>query len=95
MAKGLVNPVDRSAAIKAANRLTDITAQGPGRPENEAIKFVNMRLKETDHKRIGALANNAGITKAAFCKAASLYIAEMVDAGAFIINAGGIIDRRG
>lgn len=88
--------LDTSAALKSANKLTEATAPAKtARPENEKTKFVNIRFKETEHKRIGALANEAGITKAEFCKRASLYIMEMVGAGAFTINSGIIIDRRG
>jgi hypothetical protein len=87
--------LDPTAAITAANKLTEATTTTrTHRPEDEATKFVNIRFKDTEHKNIGALANEAGITKAAFCKAAALYIAEMVKAGALTINAGVIIDRR-
>jgi len=87
--------LETSGAIKSANRLTEATARAkPQRPENEETKFVNIRFKETEHKQIGRLANDAGITKAEFCKRASLYIMEMVEAEAFSINGGNIIDRR-
>jgi hypothetical protein len=78
-----------------ARKITEATTPAKStRPENEQTKFVNIRFRETEHKRIGALANNAGITKAEFCKWASLYFMEMVEAGAFTINGGIIIDRR-
>ncbi|GHU47709.1 hypothetical protein FACS1894200_03530 [Spirochaetia bacterium] len=64
------------------------------RPENEGVKFINLRLKETDYKTIGKLAIDAGISKAALCKAASLYIAEMVKQGFVSVSGGGIIDLR-
>jgi L-aminopeptidase/D-esterase-like protein len=86
--------LDTSAATAAANALTTATVRTTERPENEETKFVNIRFKESDHKLIGHLATDAGITKAAFCKAASLYLAEMVKAGAFTVNAGGFIDKR-
>ena len=87
--------LDTTAAIKSANQLTEATTkQKPPRPEKEETKFVNIRFKETEHKQIGKLANDAGITKAEFCKRASLYIMEMVEAGAFTINSGNVIDRR-
>ena len=87
--------LDTTGALKSANKLTEATTQEKtARPENEETKFVNIRFKETEHKQIGRLANDAGITKAAFCKAASMYIAEMVKSGAFTINAGVILDHR-
>jgi hypothetical protein len=87
--------LEKSEALKSANKLTESTVQvKPLRSENEATKFVNIRFKETEHKKIGHLAIEAGITKAEFCKQASLYIMEMVEAGAFSINGGNIIDRR-
>jgi hypothetical protein len=79
---------------KLGNKPEATTPAQTVRPENEQTKFVNLRFRETEHKRIGALANNAGITKAEFCKRASLYLMEMVEAGAFTINSGIIIDRR-
>ena len=89
--------LDTSAALKSANELTKKTAapDNSPRPENEQTKFVNIRFRETEHKKIGAIANNAGITKAEFCKTAALYVMEMVNAGAMTINSGIIIDRRG
>jgi hypothetical protein len=87
--------LETSGALKSANKLTEATVQvKPPRPENEVTKFVNLRFKETEHKKIGHLAIEAGITKAEFCKRASLYIMEMVEAGAFSINGGNVIDRR-
>jgi len=88
--------IDISAAMNSANRLTERTAkkQGSGRPENEKTMFVNIRFKETDHRRMGHLAIEAGITKADFCKQAALYMIEMVEAGAYSINGGNVMDRR-
>jgi hypothetical protein len=83
---------DPTAAITSANKLTEATKR-TDRPENENTKFVNLRLRETDWKHIGKLAIDAGITKAAFCKFATLFIADMIDQGAMSINGGGIIDR--
>jgi hypothetical protein len=88
--------LDTTAAIKSANKLTEATTpEKKVRPENEKTMFVNIRFKETEHKRIGHLAIEAGITKAEFCKRAALYLADMVEAGAFTINSGNIMDRRG
>jgi hypothetical protein len=86
--------IDISATAQAVNELTDLTAREE-RPEKEATKFINIRLKETDYKRLAKMAIDAGITKAAFCKFSSLYIADMVQQGAVTIGGGGIIDRRG
>jgi hypothetical protein len=90
---------DPSAAIASANELTAATAlqdrpERQDRPENENTKFVNLRLRETDWKRIGKLAVDAGITKAAFCKFATLFIADMIDQGSMSISGGGVVDRR-
>ena len=85
--------IDVTAAIESANKLTE-SREVASRPENEKTMFVNIRFKETEHKKIGHLAVEAGITKAEFCKKASLYIMEMVEAGAFSITGGNVIDRR-
>jgi len=87
--------IDISAALNSANRLTEATARkSDTRPEKEETKFINIRLKETEHKLIGHLAIEAGITKAEFCKKAALYIAEMVEAKAYSIRGGNVLDRR-
>ena len=88
--------IDVSAALNRANRATEATArkQAALRPENEKTMFINFRLKESEHKKIGHMALEAGITKADFAKTATIYVMEMVDAGAFSINSGIIIDRR-
>jgi hypothetical protein len=78
-------------AIEAAKEVLTVDVE---RPADEAVKFINIRLKETEYKQLAKLAIDAGITKAGFCKIASLYIAEMVEQGAFTIGGGGIIDRR-
>lgn len=83
-----------NAAINAANKVTEKTVTTLERTANEKTKFVNIRVKETDHKRIGLLAVSAGITKAEFCKRSALWIADMVEAGAFSITSGNVIDRR-
>jgi hypothetical protein len=82
-------------AIKSANEYSAMSARKTARPENEKTNFVNIRLKETEYKRIAHLAVEAGIDKAKFCKQAALYIAEMVEAGAYSINGGNVLDRRG
>jgi hypothetical protein len=87
--------IDISAAIESANSLTERTVKKEPRPENEKTMFVNLRFREGDHKRLGHLAVSAGITKAEFCKRAALYLADMVEAGAYSINSGNILDRRG
>ena len=92
--KKVVTSYDIAPAMTEANKYAASTAKET-RPENEPVKFVNLRLKETDYKTIGKLAIDAGITKAAFCKAASLFIADMITQGAMTIGGGGIIDRRG
>lgn len=86
---------DRGSLESALNAAAAVVTQkAPERPENEAVKFVNIRLKETEYKQLAKLAIDAGITKAAFCKISALYIAEMVEQGALSIGGGGIIDRR-
>jgi hypothetical protein len=60
----------------------------------EPVRFVSIRLKESDHVRLGILAAKAHITKAAFAQKATSYIMDMVEADAMTINNGVIIDRR-
>ena len=85
----------QEAAEKKRVRRTDATArQNEARPQNEDVKFINLRLRETEFKDVAKLAIDAGITKAAFAKMATLYIADLVKAGALTIGGGGIIDHR-
>jgi hypothetical protein len=86
--------LDISATAKAANELTDLTARETP-PEKEETRFINLRLKDSDYRTVAKLAIDAHITKAAFAKFATLYIADMVQQGAVTIGGGGIIDRRG
>jgi len=85
--------LDVSAAAKEANELTAMTAKQP-RPENEATKFVNIRMKETDYKRLRGLYGGAGLSLSAGLKMSAFYLADMIEQGAFVLSAGGIIDRR-
>jgi hypothetical protein len=79
-------------AIDAANEVVTVDVE---RAADEPTKFVNIRMKETEYKKLSHQAVNAGITKAGYCKIAALFVAEMVEQGAFTIGAGGVIDRRG
>jgi hypothetical protein len=85
--------LDISAAMKAANELTDLTARQV-RPSKESTKFVNIRMKETDYKRLKGLYGGAGLSLSAGLKFSAFYLADMIEQGAFAISAGGIIDRR-
>jgi hypothetical protein len=78
-------------AIEAAKEVLTVDTE---RDADEPVKFVNIRMKETEYKRLAKQAIDAGITKAAFCKNAALYISEMVDQGAFSVKGGVIIDKR-
>ena len=94
----------QEAAEKKRVRRTDATArqeeqivvtpQNEARPQNEDVKFINLRLRETEFKDVAKLAIDAGITKAAFAKMATLYIADLEKAGALTIGGGAIIDHR-
>jgi hypothetical protein len=79
-------------AIEAAKEVLTVDAE---RSADEPVKFVNIRMKETEYKKLSHQAVNAGLTKAGYCKIAALFIAEMVEQGAFTIGPGGVIDRRG
>lgn len=90
--------LDMKDALEAVKKAGTQIAEAEETPAGEegdgkTVKFVNLRFREAEYKRIGHLAVNAGITKAAFCKMASLYIAEMVAAGGFSISGGGIIKK--
>jgi hypothetical protein len=87
---------DRGSAERAvAAAAGAATREQTKRPEDEGLKFVNIRFKESDYQDIAKLAVDAGNTKAGFCKAASLYVAEMIGQGALAMRGNTIIDRRG
>lgn len=85
--------LDISTAMARANELTAITV-GQERPENEGTKIVNIRMKETDYKRLRGLYGSAGLSLSAGLKMSAFYLADMVEQGAFALSAGGFIDRR-
>ena len=86
--------VDVSAALETANTLTAMTANRQERPENEETRIVSVRIKETDYKRLRGLYGSAGLSLSAGLKMSAFYLADMVEQGAFVLSAGGFIDRR-
>jgi hypothetical protein len=92
-AKKTNTELDVTNAAIAANKLTAMTTW-QSRPENEGTKFVNIRMKETDYKRLKGLYGSAGLSLSAGLKMAAFYLADMVEQGAFALSGGGYIDRR-
>ena len=86
--------VDVSAAVEAANALTDLTAT-PKRPDDEKTHMVNIRLPESDYDRLSGLFRGHGVPLTTAIKMAAYHLADLVESGAVKINRGGIIDRRG
>ena len=85
--------LDLSSAAAAVRKAGEATAR-QHRPENEETKFVNLRIKETDYNRLKGLYGSAGLSLSAGFKMSALYLAEMVEQGAFILSAGRYIDKR-
>ena len=87
--------LDVSAAMSSANKFTEMNRpEKPERPENEETRLVSLRLKETDYKKLKGLYGGAGLSMSAGLKMCGFYIADMIEQGAFVLSAGGIIDRR-
>jgi hypothetical protein len=78
--------------MDAANAV--LTKEEPQRPDNEPSKFINLRMKETDYNRLKGLYGSKGLSMSAGMRMTALYMADMVEAGAFSLSAGGYIDKR-
>jgi hypothetical protein len=85
--------LDVSAAMKAANELTDLTARQE-RPENEATKYVNLRFKETDYMRLKKLFGGHGVNITDACRKSVFHLADLLEVGAYDLNQGGFFDKR-
>jgi hypothetical protein len=90
MATKLKAGLDMNAAMETVNRAVTKTET---EPEGKS-RYVNLRLKEVEYKRIGHIATDAGITNTAFCKMAALYMADLVKAGVYTISRGGFVPLR-
>jgi hypothetical protein len=90
MATKLHTELDTGAAMDTVNKaVTKKEDESEGKN-----RFVNLRLKEVEYKKIGHIATDAGITNTAFCKMAALYMADLVKAGVYSISRGGFIPLR-
>jgi hypothetical protein len=81
-------------SLESANRLSQSTAREE-RGADESTKLVNFRLKVSDYKRLKGLYGSQGLSLSAGIRMTALYMAAMVEQGAFSLSAGGYIDRRG
>jgi hypothetical protein len=90
MATKLNANLDMGAAMENVNKAVTKTEVGP---EGKG-RFINLRLKEVEYKKIGHIATDAGITSTAFCKMAALYMADLVKAGVYTISRGGFVPLR-
>jgi hypothetical protein len=83
-----------SETMESANRLAEATAREE-RSADEPTKLVNFRLKVSDYNRLKGLYGSKGLSLSAGMRMTSLYMADMVEQGAFTLSAGGYIDQRG
>lgn len=85
----MTNRLNMSAAM-------DTVEQEPPAAEAERKRYVNLRLKAVEYKKIGHIATDAGITNTAFCKMAALFMADLINTGVYTVNGGGFVPvRRG
>jgi hypothetical protein len=89
--------LDTAAAMQAANALTAATVKPAAdeRPENEESKYIGIRIKETDYNRLRGFYGSKGLSMSQGMRMTAIYMADMVDQGAFTLSAGGYIDQRG
>lgn len=90
MATKLTSTLDMGAAMEKVNEA--VTREEP--EADGKNRYVNLRLKPAEYKKIGHIATDAGITSTAFCKMAALYMADLVKAGAYSISGGGFVPLR-
>jgi hypothetical protein len=85
-----------SATMESANHLAEATArEEPVNLADQPTKLVNFRLKVSDYNRLKGLYGSKGLSLSAGMRMTSLYMADMVEQGAFTLSAGGYIDQRG
>jgi hypothetical protein len=90
MATKLTAELDMNAAMEKVNKAVTQTEDG----QEGKSRYVNLRLKEVEYKKIGHIATDAGITNTAFCKMATMYMADLVNAGSYLISRGGFVPLR-
>jgi hypothetical protein len=84
--------LDVSAAMDAANLLTDATAREEEAQE-EGTKYVNLRFRESEYIRLKKVFGGQGFNMTNGCRKASVYIANLISDGTLIMTEGGIVNR--
>jgi hypothetical protein len=90
MATKLKTDLNMNAAMEVVNKAVSKEEAG----SEEKNRYINLRLKATEYRKIGHIATDAGITNTAFCKMAALYMADLVKAGVYSISRGGFVPLR-
>lgn len=90
MATKLTADIDMGSAMENVNKAVTKTEDDP----EGKNRYVNLRLKVAEYKKIGHIATDAGITNTAFCKMAALYMADLVKSGSYSISRGGFVPLR-
>ena len=86
---------DVTAAITAANKLTEKTARGTVDKSNAKLKTIAVRINEIDYNRLNSLFTAQGTNLAQAGRAALYRLADQVEAGILEIPDGVIREKRG
>jgi hypothetical protein len=82
------------STLESANRAAAGNEEGE-RSADEPTKLVNFRLKVKDYNRLKGLYGARGLSLSAGMRLTALFMADMVEQGAYTLSAGGYIDQRG
>jgi hypothetical protein len=95
----MANKLDLSGALDAANNA--LTKEKEEKEEartadegDEKIKFITLRIRESDHEWMRRLFGGQGLPLATACTMASYWLAKEVEAGRYSISRGGIREER-
>jgi hypothetical protein len=87
--------VDVRAAMEAANDLTQSTARPETSPEEDGLKYVNIRFKAGEYLRLKKAYGGQGFNLTTGIRKAAVYIADQIEAGAVSMTEGGVYSRKG
>jgi len=86
--------VDVTAALDSANAATAATARpAPEEPDDEVLKYVNLRFKASEYLRLKKAYGGQGFNLTTGIRKAAVYIADQIEAGALTMTEGGVYRR--
>ena len=92
--KKATTDIDVTAAVKSANRLTEITARETVDKSKAPQRTIAVRINEVDYNRLNSLFTAQGTNLAQAGRAAIFRLADQIEAGILEIPNGVIREKR-